>query len=286
MVLFGSAYVPSAWLVEAWPPLLAAGARLGLAGAVLLGGLALAGRPLGPGVGVRTVALLALFQTVLFYGATYYGIASDGAGVAAVLSNTDPLFVALLAALVLGERLSARQWTGLGVGLLGAGVVAWTGPLWPPALSVSALVVVGGAFGWALGTVIAARGVRGRARPLALAGWQMLAGGAALAAAGLVLEGAPERTGAREVALIAELAVLGSAAPLALFYLALGRGAAGEVSAWFFLVPVVGVLTAWPLLGEEPTARLAIGMVCVVASLALVLGLPVARRGGRVASGP
>ena len=29
------------------------------------------------------------------------------------------------------------------------------------------------------------------------------------------------------------------------------RGDAGKVSAWFFLVPVIGVLTAWPLLGER-----------------------------------
>ena len=41
MVGWGIAYVPSAWLVERWPPLVAAGARLTLAGLVLLGALAL-----------------------------------------------------------------------------------------------------------------------------------------------------------------------------------------------------------------------------------------------------
>ena len=47
------------------------------------------------------------------------------------------------------------------------------------------------------------------------------------------------------------LAAVGSALPLALFYIALVRAPAAEVSAWFFLVPVVGVLTAWPLLGRD-----------------------------------
>jgi drug/metabolite transporter (DMT)-like permease len=67
------------------------------------------------------------------------------------------------------------------------------------------------------------------------------------------------------------LAGVGSALPLALFYLALVRAPAAEVSAWFFLVPVVGVLMAWPLLGETPSVRLVVGMLGVSAGLVLVL---------------
>ena len=119
-------------------------------------------------------------------------------------------------------------------------------------------MVVGGALAWSIGTVVAARGIRGRAEPLALAGWQMTAGGVALAARRGGGGGrAPRRPARARSALIVGLALVGSAPPLALFYLALGaRRRRREVSAWFFLVPVVGVLTAWPLLGETPSARL------------------------------
>jgi probable blue pigment (indigoidine) exporter len=271
MLGWGAAYVPSAWLVEDWPPLIAAGARLTVAGLVLLAALAAAGRTLRPGVGTGAIAWLALTQTVLFYWAVFWGIEQAGAGLAAVLANTDPLFVAVLAALLLGERMAPLQWAGLALGLIGAAVVVWEGPLWPPDLSVGALAVVGGAFAWSVGTVTAARGVRGRGDPLALAGWQMTAGGLVLAVAGLLIDGADLPLGPREVALVIGLAVLGSAAPLALFYLALAIAPAAEVSAWFFLVPVVGVATAWPLLGETPTARLAVGMVGVCAGLWLVV---------------
>jgi len=240
MLAWGAAYVPSAWLVETWPPITAAGARLTLAGVLLLALLAMLGRPLRPGVSPMAVGWLALTQTVLFYGAVFWGIDQEGAGLPAVLANTDPLFVAVLAALFLGEALAGRQWLGLLVGLVGATVVMWDGPLWPPALSPAALVVVGGALAWSVGTVAAARGVRGRADPLALAGWQMTVGGLVLAVAGVVGEGPPDATGAREVALIVLLAAVGSALPLALFYLALMRAPAAEVSAWFFLVPAVG----------------------------------------------
>jgi probable blue pigment (indigoidine) exporter len=287
MVCWGVAYVPSAWLVETWPPLLAAGARLGLGGLLLLSLLAVLGRPLRPGVGPATVGWLALTQTVLFYGATFWGIAAAGAGLAAVLANTDALFVAVLAAIVLGERLWAVQWVGLVVGLMGAAVVVWEGPLWPPALSPAALVVVGGAVAWSIGTVVVAHGVRATADPLALAGWQMLAGGVVLCLAGVAVEGPPATAGARELGLVVALAVVGSAIPFALFYLALTRAPAAEVSAWFFLVPVIGVLTAWPLLGEEPTVRLLVGMAGVCLGLWLVMGIRRGRsQGGLVDSAP
>jgi drug/metabolite transporter (DMT)-like permease len=153
MVGWGIAYVPSAWLVERWPPLVAAGARLTLAGLVLLGALALSGRPVRPGAGPMTIGWLALTQTVLFYGATFWGIALAGAGLAAVLANTDPLF-----------------------------------------------------------------------------------------------------------------------AP------------AAEVSIWFFLVPVIGVASAWPLLGEVPQGRLLVGLAGVSVGLWLVMSARAAREGGLVDS--
>ena len=284
MLCWGVAYVPSAWLVESWPPLTAAGARLILGGVLLLGLLALLGRSLSPGVGVAAVGWLALTQSVLFYGAVFWGIAHAGAGLSAVLANTDPLFVAVLAAAFLGERLGGLQWAGLAIGLVGAAVVVWEGPLWPPDLSGAALVVLGGAIAWSIGTVVAARGIRGRGAPLALAGWQMTAGGAVLVLVGAVGEAEPSSTGAREVALLLALAIVGSAPPLAFFYLALARAPAAEVSAWFFLVPVVGVLTAWPFLGETPSARLVVGMAGVSAGLWLVLGPRAAARGRLVDS--
>jgi drug/metabolite transporter (DMT)-like permease len=272
MLCWGAAYVPSAWLIESWPPLGAAGARLAVGGLVLLVVAAVLGRSVRPGVGAWTIGWLALTQTVIFYGATYWGIAHAGAGLSAVLANTDPLFVAVLGTLLLGDRLASVQWLGLAAGLVGAGLVVWEGPLWPPEVSGDALVVVGGALAWSIGTVVAWRSVRGDANPLALAGWQMAAGGVLLYLLGVLLEEGGAVAGRREAGLILALAVVGSAVPLALFYLALARAPAAEVSAWFFLIPAIGVLSAWLLLGERPSIRLAIGLVGVSLGLWLVLG--------------
>ena len=133
---------------------------------MLLGVLAAARPAAAPRGRPATVGWLALTQTVLFYGAVFWGIAHAGAGLSAVLANTDPLFVAVLAAPV-PRRAPRRHASGRAsaIGLVGAAVVVWEGPLWPPALSSAALVVVGGALAWSIGTVAAARGIRGRARP-------------------------------------------------------------------------------------------------------------------------
>jgi drug/metabolite transporter (DMT)-like permease len=273
MLCWGSAYVPSAWLVEGVPPLSSAAARLGLAGVLLLGYLGVRGRPVWPGVGWGIIAWLGFTQTAVFYGATYWGIEAEGAGLAAVLANTDPLFVAALSVPLLGERLTGRQWSGLALGFAGAAMAVSQRGLWPPEPSWAALVVVAGALAWGLGTITAVRQVRGAAAPLALAGWQMIVGAAMLGVAG-ALEGGPRATGLREATLILTLAAVGSALPLAMFYTALIDAPAGVVSAWFFLVPVVGVLTAWPLLGETPSTVLLAGMAGVSVGLWLVLAIP------------
>ena len=267
---WGLVYVPSAWLVESWPPLLAAGARVAVAGAFLLIVLIALRRPFMPGCPWSVVLILALTQSVLLYGASYIGIAYEGAGLTAVLQNTDPLFVALLAVLVLGEHMTRVQWSGLGVGLLGAIVVAWEGPLWPPSVSLVSIVVLGGAIAWAVGTVAVAKRIRGGAEPVAIAGWQMLIGGPVLVILSVLFESGPTAMGGREVALIVFIAIVGSALPFTFFYLALMRGGAATVSSWFLLVPVVGVLTAWPILGETPSAKTWIGLALVCAGLWLV----------------
>jgi len=271
MALWGLAYVPSAWLLDTWPALTAAGARLTLAGVLLLAVLAASGNGLRPGAGVVAVLWLALMQTTLFYGATFLGIESEGAGIAAVLVNTDPLFVAVLGVLFLGDRLVPAQWIGLAVGFVGMAFVAWEGPLWPPAIGLGALILLGGALAWSIGTVTAAKVMRGRGVPLAIAGWQMAAGGVLLIVIGTIAEPPPSATGARELGLIVLLAALGSAVPLGLFYLALNRAPAAIVSAWFFLIPVIGVFSAWPILGEEPTPSLWVGLVGICVGLLFVM---------------
>ena len=151
-------------------------------------------------------------------------------------------------------------------------MVVWQGPIWPPALSGAALIVVGGAFAWSVGTVVATRGMRGDANPVALAAWQMVVGGVGLLVIGFVGEEGLPPLGAREIGLILGIAIVGGRHPLRPLLPGAGQARPPtQVSTWFFLIPVVGVLSAWLLLGERPTLRLVIGLVAVSVGLWLVL---------------
>ena len=173
----------------------------------------------------------------------------------------------------LGERLAGRQWAGIAVGFAGAALAA-SPDLTHPRFSVAALVVLVGAAAWGIGTITAARHMRRSGSVLGLAGWQMVTGAGLLLAASFAAGAPPGPVGARTAAVSLATALVGSAVPLALFYAALRTGHAGELSALFFLVPVVGVLTAWPLLGETPTLGLGLGLVAVAIGLVMVLAPP------------
>ena len=205
---------------------------------------------------IPTVIWLAVTQTAIFYGATFWGIVHGGAALASVLANSDPLFVAVLAVMFLGEHLTSRQRLGLVFGFGGVACAVCSQGLWPPHPTVAAGIVVVGALSWAVGTIVAAGAVRKDSHPASLAAWQMTVGAVMLAVLSPVGGHSPVPSSARDVGLVLFLGVVCSALPTALFYFALRIGVASELSAWFFLVPIIGVATAWPLLGEAVTVPL------------------------------
>ena len=271
MLCWGLAYVPSEWLAQSLGPFGAAACRLGMGGLALFALMLVRRQPLAPGVPLLTVVWLGLAQTALFYGATFWGIVHEGAGLASVLANSDPLFVAVLAVAFLGERLSGPQRIGLVFGFVGVASAVCSGGLWPPKPTLAAGIVVVGALAWAVGTIVAAGALRNTSHPISLAAWQMTVGAVFLAVISPFGGHGHASSGARDLSLVLLLGVIGSAVPTALFYYALRAGAASEISAWFFLVPIIGVASAWPLLGEGLTLPLGVGLLGVSVGLWLVL---------------
>jgi drug/metabolite transporter (DMT)-like permease len=64
-----------------------------------------------------------------------------------VLVSTQPVFVALLSGVLLGERATARQWAGIAVAVTGAVIIAWGDfTLGPAAMLGDALALAGAVF--------------------------------------------------------------------------------------------------------------------------------------------
>ncbi len=264
---------PPLKLLVAEVPVLTMRAWSGLAGALLLallvGGLARV--PLAVPRGVWPgLCLAAALNITAWMGLAAFSLHWLGAAEACLLCYTMPVWAALLAWPVLGERPTRRRMLALGLGLAGLVViVAGQGVAIGIAKLPGVALALASALLFALGTVLTKR------RPLAMppaAGvvWQVLLGMLPLAALAVLLgQAVPDRLSPLGWGLMAWQAVV----PLCLCYLAwfaaLRRLPATVATTGTLLAPVVGVASSALLLGEPFGLPEASAMALVLGGVAL-----------------
>ena len=254
-------------LLSEWPPL----SSRGLCGFVGAAALALIAIVRGQGVRVPPdmrlrlvlVSLLTISGWMAFLGLALLWL---DAREAAVISISIPVWVALLAWPVLGERISIVRAIALVVALAGIailiggdGVDASLGKL--PGL-ILALV---GAVSVALGTVLTKHFPLSMP-PLSLAAWQIGIGCLPVAIVGLVVE-APQLGALSAIgwASLAYMTLIQFCLCYVCWFAALERLPAATASIGTLLVPVIGVLAAAAMLHEPLGLR-------ELAALAFTLG--------------
>ena len=280
-VLWGVNFIAIHASLEHFPPLFLAALRFAvLAGPTVL----LVPRPQVP---VRWLVGYGLgFGTVQFVG-LYLGMAAGfPAGLASLVLQASAPFTVLLGAVLLGEHLTRRRAVGVGVAVVGLGVVGVTraeATSWWPFL-----LVLLGALGWAFGNL--ASRLAAPPRPLHLTLWMSVVPPVPLLAASLLVEGpvaiADSLTGwsapgaGAAWAGLAYTVLLGTVVGSGVWVWLMTRHPAGVVAPFSMLVPVVGVLAAWWVLGETPALLELAGGVLVVG------GVLLASRAGRAARPP
>jgi drug/metabolite transporter (DMT)-like permease len=223
------------------------------------------------------VLLIGLAQTLAFQALVQSALVAGGAGRTALLTYTMPFWAVLVAWLVLRERPSAAQATSLALAL--AGLVLVLEPWRGIGGLGSALLAIAGGLCWAIGMVLSKRVfVRGGVSVLSLTAWQMLAG-----TVGLVLLAAwvPERPIAWTPPFLLALAynaVLASGLAWLVWSYVVERLPTSVAGLSSLVVPILGVLFAWGVLGEVPSLAETAGMALLAAAL-LVVAL--SRRGAR-----
>lgn len=220
-------------------------------------------RPMRPQYPLQTF-WIGLFQTAGFIGLASWAVASAGAGQVAMLAYTMPLWVALIAWPVLGERIGRMQ--GIAIAVAFAGTACMIGPLHGNV--ISDIVAVSAGLSWAIGIVLAKRLARRFTIDVfSLTLWQMFAGGAVLAIVALVVPSHPTVWSPSYIFAIAYNVVIATALGYTLFLFVLRALPARDAGMGTLAVPVVGVLAGWFQLGEVPGARSAIGMALIVIGL-------------------
>ncbi|MCG6203491.1 DMT family transporter [Rhodopseudomonas sp. HC1] len=260
-------------LLTEWPPLTSRGLS-GIVGAIALGLVAWGrGQTLrvSPGMWSRLilVSMLTIGGWVGFMGLALLWLrASD----AAVLGISIPLWVALVAWPVLGERLSVTRAVALLVALGGIAVLIGGGGFSASVDKLPGILcALAGAICVALGTVLT-KHFPLALPPLSLAAWQIALGCVPVALAGVIFESAD----------VAALSTTGWASMIYMtlvqfcvcyvcWFAALERLPAATASIGTLLVPVVGVLAAAAMLHEPLGLREIVALAVTLGSVAVAL---------------
>ncbi|MET7593772.1 EamA family transporter [Streptomyces sp. NPDC005481] len=190
-------------------------------------------------------------------------------GMAAVVGSVGPLFVAGLAALLLGERPTVRTLlTGiaaaLGVSLV---VLQAAGAL----DTLGVLAALASTASMSTGTVLTKRWGRPEGvGPLALTAWQLTAGGLLIAPVAFLAEGAPPALDGRAVGGYLYLALANTAVAYWLWFRGIGRLSATQVTFLGPLSPLTAAVIGWAALGQALTPLQLTGMA--LAFTATVVG--------------
>lgn len=202
------------------------------------------------------------------------GTLTSAAHVSALIAGTTPLAVALVGAVLFGHQVAAHRWPGLaviagGVALLAAGLPLSGGALFGGTLLLLTASLLWG--GYTLGLQ------RARLDPLAVAAlitYPALLCLAPLMAAGVLPSHLSQVSFASTLPFIV-VQGLGVGVVSSLTYpLAIRRLGALRCAAVGALAPVLATGLAVPLLGEQPSARAALGVVIVTLGVVLFNFLP------------
>lgn len=262
---------------EHLPPALFAGARVCLAGVLLLG--CLAWRRCSLNVSRSDLGRIVVTGITFFVGGNGLLTLAEqtvASGVASVLAATTPIWVALLGwAGPRHERLRAVGWLGLLIGL--AGVVFL---LVPEIVKMRAdnlfdpgpLYMLGSTLSWAVGIVLL-RHRPARCDHLVASGYQMAVGGGVLTLIGLLAgEGRqlPEEVTAGAVVTFTYLLVVGSLLGFIAFNFLLRHVSAALVGTHAYVNPIIAVLIGCLWGGESISGWIALGILSVLVGVFLV----------------
>ncbi len=233
------------------------------------------------------LAVAALLNMTCWHVLTGFGLQIVGAGHAAIVCYTLPVWTALLGGLFCGERIGGRLAVAILLGMAGVAVLLSAGFGGDRSVAdwftgdrpLGLAFVLLAAMTWAAGTLVV-KNYEWGVSMTAMAGWQLLIGLVPIL----------------PIALVSEPFVLHRASPAAMFsglYVLL-VGIVLGYALWFrvvqsmpatvaaigvLMIPAIGVVSGALLLGEPLGWREALALALVLSAIALVLLVPARRTG-------
>ena len=273
-VIWGSTFLGIRYAVETIPPFLMAGSRFVVAGVVLYAVLRLRGTSAPSRRQWAAAALIGLLLIAVGNGGVSWAEQFIPSSLAALLIAAEPLWIALLEGGRTRRMPPPRAWLGIALGVLGVALLVGVPQGWDSGAPVflATIVVVAASWAWAAGSVLS----RVVARPqsaLMSASMHMLAGGAALMAAGFF---SGEMGAIGEITLLsaaawAYLIVFGSIVGFAAYVWLLQVDSPTRVATHAYVNPLIAVLLGWAVAAEPLSPQMLASGAAIIMAVILIL---------------
>lgn len=276
---WGTAMVAMKEVLPKAGPFFVAAFRLIPAGMLLVAFAAYKGRRLPSGFNAWiSIAVFALVDAACFQGFLAEGLQRTSAGLGSVIIDSQPITVAILAALLFGESIGLVGAAGLLLGVIGLLLLE------VPALALdeSNFSLWGSGEWWmllaaqsmAVGTVMV-RWVSKYSDPVMATGWHMVIGGLPLVALSVlnheaVFGGVLQELTASDILALLYTSIFGSAVSYGVFFYSATKGSLTRLSSLTFLTPMFASIFGFLYLGETFSPLQLVGATVTVIAIYMV----------------
>ncbi|MDQ6861435.1 MAG: EamA family transporter [Verrucomicrobiota bacterium] len=279
-IIWGSTYLAILFAIRTIPPLLMAGTRFLLAGAILYTIARITGARAGRAIEWRTAAIVGACLLVGGNGGVTLAEQYIPSGLAALLVATVPLYIALLSWIFgMAERPGWLAAVGLAGGFVGVGVLVgpalrFSGGGESPHAWIGMVILLCSSLLWSAGSLYSQR-AQNAPSPFLAAGQQMLCGGALMFAIG-ALRGElanvhPSAMSNVSLGAFVYLVLIGGIIGYASYAYLLRYCEPAKVATYAYVNPIVAVLLGAFFAGEKLNARTLVAAALIIGSVAIVI---------------
>ncbi|ACZ88057.1 EamA family transporter [Streptosporangium roseum] len=272
--IWGSTYLATTEWLPPDRPLLAATVRALPAGLILLAFT----RTLPTWIWLWRTLVLGTLNIGAFLFLLFVAAYRLPGGVAAMIMSVQPMFVLILAALFLGDRIRFTHVVACVLGAGGVALLVFKGIVALDFVGVAA--ALGGAACMATGITLTKRwGRPDGVGLLPFTGWQLVAGGLVLLPFALSIEGLPATITGTNLIGFAYLILLGAVISYAIWFRGIERLPALAVSFLVLGSPIVATLLGYLFLHETLSIPQLVGILVIIVAALLAQPRPVKTRG-------
>ena len=265
-ILLGFGFVVAKPAMQYFPPYLLMGLRFTIPALILVWWFPI---PKGLFLDLFKVSFIG---STLQYGLTYTGLNIIDASSAVLLIQLEVPFGIIIAFFLLKEIPSIKNIIGLGIAFIGVFIL--TGAPNLEGKFIGVLLTLSGAFTWSLGAVMA-KPISKKIGAFALMTWLCVFSGPVLILVSVIFNGNPMQyilsANFYSWLTVIYLGLFMQPAAYGAWYYVLSRYPVNKVMPVLLLLPMVGLITAIFLLGEDPPKQVFLGGTIIVFGVAMIL---------------